>query len=207
MHRIDDSKFLLYIEPKASEKSTEPVNDEIAEIVEICLNNAKTGTANYSNLDSNKGIHGTECGEKSSNKDYLLGNGMITNSLCVFYLKYYRNSIPESEMKKVLELCNWAKENNYVKKYKDEYGLPRLAAVNSTLTIEEIYEKIGFDVTEVSTDDWCYGYLPDGWTVKRTSGYWYEIRNEEGIAKALYFKKVTPWDKESFIRIDEFVKN
>ena len=31
-------------------------------------------------------------------------NGMITNSLAPFYLKWYRFSIPESEMMKVKEL-------------------------------------------------------------------------------------------------------
>jgi hypothetical protein len=51
-----------------------------------------------------KGTHRTECGERSSNTDHLLENGMITNSLAPFYLKWYRYSIPETEMKKVLQL-------------------------------------------------------------------------------------------------------
>jgi hypothetical protein len=39
---------------------------------------------------------------------------MITNSLAAFYLRYYRNSIPESEMKKVMKVVTYYKE-----KYRD----------------------------------------------------------------------------------------
>lgn len=119
MRRIDNSRFLLYIEPKAEQKSKEPIDDEITKTVEMCFNKAKIGTADYSNLESNgnfreggrwKGWHTVDCGEHSGNNDYLLGNGMITNSLCVFYLRYYRDAIPETEMQKVMDLCAWANE-------------------------------------------------------------------------------------------------
>lgn len=116
MHRIDNSKYLLYIEPKKEDKSENPTVDDITKKVELLLSQSKKGAARYSNLESEgefeegnawRGIHGTECGERSDNKDYLLPNGMITNSLCVFYLKYYRSSIPETEMLKVKQLCEW----------------------------------------------------------------------------------------------------
>lgn len=32
MHREDDSKYLLYIEPKASDKLETPIDDEITQI-------------------------------------------------------------------------------------------------------------------------------------------------------------------------------
>ena len=120
MHRIDNSKFLLYIEPTVDQKSKEPVNDEITKIVAQCLKNSKPGTANYRNIESDgvheadnawKGTHTTDCGERSDNKDHLLMNGMITNSLCVFYLQYYRDAIPSSEMSKVNDLCSYAVKN------------------------------------------------------------------------------------------------
>lgn len=107
MHRIDNSRFLLYIEPKAEQKSKEPIDDEISKTVKMCFDNAKSGIADYSDLESDgnfcegcgyKGWHTVDCGEHSNNKDYLLGNGMITNSLCVFYLRYYRNAIPETDI-------------------------------------------------------------------------------------------------------------
>lgn len=120
MHIVDNSRFLLYIEPRKEEKSDLPVNDEITEIMEMALSDASCGAANYSDLNSTgvfnfncgfKGIHHTSCGKVSDNHDYLLKNGMITNSLCVYYLQYYRNSIPPSEMDKVMELVSFYKQN------------------------------------------------------------------------------------------------
>jgi hypothetical protein len=120
MHREDKSRFLLYIEPKAEQKSKEPLNDEITITVERIFSKAKRGTADYSNLESNgnfregngwKGWHTVDCGEHSDGHDYLLGNGMITNNLCVFYLRYYRGAIPKTEMDKITELCAWAEHN------------------------------------------------------------------------------------------------
>ena len=113
MHREDNSKYLLYIEPPAQDKLQKPINDELTQLMEMALSKSTQGAANYSNLGDSgsfrkgsgfKGRHQTECGERSSNMDYLLENGMITNSLAPFYLKWYRYSIPETEMRKVLQL-------------------------------------------------------------------------------------------------------
>jgi len=113
MHREDRSNYLLYIEPPKKEKLPEPVNDSLTELMEKSLERSKKGTAQYSDMDSKgnfrennayKGFHSTECGERSTNQDYLLENGMITNSLAPFYLKWYRNSIPESEIEKLMNL-------------------------------------------------------------------------------------------------------
>jgi hypothetical protein len=124
MHREDNSKYLLYIEPSTADKLKEPINDDLTQMMEMALSKAERGAANYSKLEdlgdgyngqtkripsfrkgsSYRGTHRTECGEGSSNCDFLLENGMITNSLATFYLKWYRYSIPEIEMKKVLEL-------------------------------------------------------------------------------------------------------
>lgn len=116
MHRIDDSKFLLFIEPKKEDKLTNPIDDNLTSIMKHALEKAKHGASTYSNLGTEaqfqiggawKGIHYTDCGERSENYEYLLENGMITNSLAVFYLQYYRRSIPGTEMKKVLELAEF----------------------------------------------------------------------------------------------------
>jgi hypothetical protein len=129
MHRNDTSKYLLYIEPKASEKLQNPIEDELTQLMEMALSKAKRGGANYSDLEdmgdgytwtNNKGelkkvpsftedtawrgTHRTECGEGSSNCDFLLENGMITNSLAPFYLRWYRYSISENDMRKLEEL-------------------------------------------------------------------------------------------------------
>ena len=121
MHRIDNSRFLLYIEPCSEAKSLTPVNDEITQIMELALSEAVSGVASYSKMNIPewfekgngwRGSHCSDCGERSDNQDYLLKNGMITNSLCVFYLQYYRDSIPESEMNKVKELVEFYKSQN-----------------------------------------------------------------------------------------------
>lgn len=51
-----------------------------------------------------RGFHQTDCGKLSSCCDYRLENGMITNSLAPFYLRWYRNSISENDMNKILKL-------------------------------------------------------------------------------------------------------
>ena len=121
MHREDNSKYLLFIEPKASEKLKEPINDDLTKMMEMALSKAKEGVSGYSTISDKgkfrehcayKGTHHTECGQRSSNCDYLLENGMIANSLAPFYLKWYRYSIPETEMEKVLELEKFYKNKN-----------------------------------------------------------------------------------------------
>jgi len=124
MHRIDNTCFLLFIEPKKEEKLEIPLDDELSQIMKVALSEAKRGTSNYSRVNEipyffvgcgYKGYHTTDCGESSASADYQLENGMITNSLTAFYLRYYRNSIPESEMKKVMKVVNYYKE-----KYRDK---------------------------------------------------------------------------------------
>lgn len=124
MHRIDNTCFLLFIEPKKEEKLEIPLDDELARIMKVALSEAKRGASNYSRMNEiprfhvccgYKGYHITDCGERSYPADSLLQNGMITNSLAAFYLRYYRNSIPESEMKKVMKLVSYYKE-----KYRDK---------------------------------------------------------------------------------------
>jgi hypothetical protein len=100
----------LYIEPKKEEKSLSPVNDVYTLIMEKLLEIAVVGASKYNKLDDHntfmplngwRGIHRTDCGQASTSRDYLLDSGYITNSLAVFYLRWYRSSIPESEMEKV----------------------------------------------------------------------------------------------------------
>lgn len=118
MHRQDNSKYLLFIEPKLEDKLKNPINDDLVELMKMALSKANEGVSNYSDLNDFgsfqpgsgfKGIHRTECGERSSNVDYLLENGMITNSLAPFYLMWYRYSIPETEMKKIYKLRDFYK--------------------------------------------------------------------------------------------------
>jgi hypothetical protein len=120
MHRDDKSKYLLYIEPSKEDKLKEPINDELTELIEMVMTKSQEGTSRYSDKEDKgsfstrsmfKGSHRTDCGERSSNKDYLLENGMITNSLAPFYVKWYRYSIPESDMNKLEQLKQFYGEN------------------------------------------------------------------------------------------------
>jgi hypothetical protein len=120
MHREDNSRFLLYIEPDKSLKNETPTYDAITSALEDMLMVAKKGTANYDDLNGEpkfregsgwKGVHTTDSGQSSTSYDYLLPNGMITNSLCVYYAAYYWGSIPKTEVEKLNDLVQWASEN------------------------------------------------------------------------------------------------
>ena len=113
MHRNDDSLFLLYIEPRKEEKLKEPIDDDVTRLMELAYSKSTSGGANYSSLneiprftfkDGWRGWHSTECGEESDNHDHILQNGMIVNSLCVFYVRWYRNSIHENDWNKLKSL-------------------------------------------------------------------------------------------------------
>jgi len=113
MKRDDKSNYFLFLDPRPEDKSTEPVNDKLTALVQMAFDNSTEGTSRYSDPEDintfrggsgYKGIHLTRCGERSSNKDYLLENGLITNSLCVYYVRWYRNSISENDMIKLNQL-------------------------------------------------------------------------------------------------------
>lgn len=114
MIRNDDSNFLLFIEPNIEDKSEEPVVDELVTILMLAIQDAKKGVSNYSRTEDKevwfkegtgyKGVHHNCDGACSANYDLLLPNGMITNTLAIHYLKYFRKAIPESDFKKLQEL-------------------------------------------------------------------------------------------------------
>lgn len=112
MHRNDESNYFLYIEPPIEDKSTDPADDIYTRSVQHFLDRAKVGVSTrYDDLkclngdfyenDGYRGFH-TNCdGTYSSNHDYLLENGFITNSLCVHYVRWFRKSITGENLKKL----------------------------------------------------------------------------------------------------------
>ena len=123
MERLDNPKFLLFIEPNKEQKSFTAINAELVEVMKLAFGRSVRGVSNYSRVDEaphfrkgsgKMGVHKTDCGQKSTTNDYLLENGMITNSLCVFYLEYYREAIPESEMKKIVDLIHFYRSKNMI---------------------------------------------------------------------------------------------
>lgn len=111
MHRNDSSNYFLYIEPDPSTRSIEPLMDEYTKAVQYFFYISTRGTADYDNLNDNgttfhvgsgyRGSHTNKDGSNSSNCDYQLTNGFITNSLCVYYTQHYRSSIDGENLKKL----------------------------------------------------------------------------------------------------------
>ena len=108
MIRDDNSKFLLYMEPNT--KLEEPIDDEWTVLMFKAFEESEPGAANYSSVEEDaifrsgsafKGVHRCSCGEIGGNQDYLLKNGMITNSLCVHYLRWHRNEMSENDWLKL----------------------------------------------------------------------------------------------------------
>ena len=140
MDRSASPKFLLYLEPDREQKEATPIDDQITLVMRIALNEAKTGTADFEDPDnptskpvfvegdSWKTKHRTACGQLSENVDYLLRNGMITNSLAPYYLRWYRSSIPEEEMDKVMKVVDF---------YANNLGLADTGENNQVFTPDE----------------------------------------------------------------------
>jgi len=119
MHREDNSNYLLYIEPDPKLKSEVPDQGPAYTLVKMALERALEGTSNYSDLEDHgsfrqgnafKGVHQAQDGTRSSNKDYLLENGMITNSLAPYYLMWYKDAIPTTELVKLVKLAQFYKK-------------------------------------------------------------------------------------------------
>ena len=79
------------------EKSEHPVNDIWTDIVSQIYSLTKE-TAHW------RGTHTTKCGKWSDSASHTLPNGVETNSLCVYYMQYYRKFIPAHEFEKIEKL-------------------------------------------------------------------------------------------------------
>lgn len=107
------NKGLLFIEPQGP-ASAEPVIDEPTKRMAAALNDSVGGTgdtqANFRPGGGWRGWHDCVCGAASSNKNYLLSDGQVTNSLCVHYLAYHRGEVPGAELRKVRDLPGYEAE-------------------------------------------------------------------------------------------------
>lgn len=94
---IDTSgRYLLMIEPdQVGNPSEKPVEDELSKKVDFILSKCKPSAY------ASAGVHRTKCGKCSDNVDWILPNGIITNSLCRYYIRFYREHIPQSEIDKI----------------------------------------------------------------------------------------------------------
>ena len=96
---------VLYIRP-GTRGTAEPAIDGLT----------RKMTAAYRASESNgvlwRGFHVCRCGAASTNTDYVLPGGATTNSLCVHYLAFHRDEVPEAELAKVAALTSGEAEPN-----------------------------------------------------------------------------------------------
>ena len=94
-------KYFLMIEPdKDGKPSGEPIEDNLTKKVDLIFSKCKKSDYCY------KGFHITKCGKFSDNLDWILPNGMITNNLCTYYIRYYWQYIPLNEIEKINKVFN-----------------------------------------------------------------------------------------------------
>ncbi len=101
-----DKNGLLFIEPHGPASAT-PVVDGYTQRMTAALVQAVKGTGTGRQFrpgSGYRGWHNCSCGAMSSNCNYLLSNGMVTNSLCVHYLASHRAAVPAAELRKVAAL-------------------------------------------------------------------------------------------------------
>lgn len=87
---------LLFIEPSACTSSI-PLVDSLTRKMTAAF---RQGAILY----YCKGFHVCACGVFSSNSDYSLPNGDMTNSLCIHYLAFHRDEVPEAQLSRVAAL-------------------------------------------------------------------------------------------------------
>ena len=127
MAAISDDAYVLYIEP-GRYTSAEPVIDDLTRKMTAAYRAAESSGACW------RGFHVCRCGVNSSNTDYVLPGGQQTNSLCVHYLAFHRNEVPETELAKVAALEAGEAEpsaeelarptQRYVSRYERITGIP-----------------------------------------------------------------------------------
>lgn len=100
-----------FIEPGIEQRTIMPIEDEITSLVEMALKESAKGC--YYSMEKFiegsgwKGWHVNCDGQKSSNKDYKLKNGMVTNSLIVHYFKWFRPAIDADEYSRLWALADY----------------------------------------------------------------------------------------------------
>lgn len=92
---------LLYVRPERWNIPEHPIIDDLTMRVAAILKHATPGGREH----SYHGSHMCVCGAVSKSFDYLISwpplQGMLTNSLCVHYVAFHRDEVPEIEIERV----------------------------------------------------------------------------------------------------------
>lgn len=91
-------KYLMMIEPVGA--AGERIIDKWTALAWALLDGAKT-------RNRFRGFHVCRCGIPSDNAEWILPDGVITNSLLVHYVARHRNEIPVSELAKLERYAPW----------------------------------------------------------------------------------------------------
>lgn len=92
--------MILMIEPQGA-RSDRPLVDELTRKMTAAWHGSKDGMELYGRMT--KGVHRCICGATSDNLEHWVGEGKgpLTNSLCIHYLAFHREDIPDEELAKV----------------------------------------------------------------------------------------------------------
>jgi hypothetical protein len=101
------SDGIMMVEP-SGKTSTTPLIDELTRKMVAAWRKRRDSEHGY------RGFHVCACGVFSDNKDHWVGNGdgLLTNSLCVHYLAFHRDDVPQEELDKVRALAHGEEEPN-----------------------------------------------------------------------------------------------
>ena len=92
-----DSELLFVVPRKPA--SSWPVLDELTRKMTAALRLADPDPFDY------EGVHECICGTSSTHYDYFLQDGQMTNSLCIHYLAYHREEVPDMQLTRVRQLA------------------------------------------------------------------------------------------------------
>ena len=93
---VRTSTGILMVEPSVK-RATTPIIDELTRKMTAAWRQRRDDEEGY------RGFHTCACGAVSDNKDHWVG-GLLTNSLCLHYLAFHRDDIPQEELDKVRAL-------------------------------------------------------------------------------------------------------
>jgi hypothetical protein len=91
------AKHLLFIEPLQPARSV-PLVDQLTRRITAAYRSAAQSWGFWC------GVHVCSCGTHSTNRDYFLPNGDMTNSLCVHYLAYHREEVAAEQLARLAML-------------------------------------------------------------------------------------------------------
>lgn len=164
---VDQSNFLLFIEPKTVNPDYVYEDFEFATFCEsvyngehkhffeplrLALKQAKWGIMGkeFELHGRYLGHHTCVCGAQSYGHDFLLPNGMVTNALCAHYILYHYAEIPRSELDKLDRLVQFMNNEPNACKFMYQRGQTKKTCCGDKAVKQERCEKHSRNITAPS---------------------------------------------------------